>query len=227
MSKYKYLLFDADNTLFDFDKSEKEAFKTALGLFNIEYTDEIYGIYHVINDKLWKMLEKGETTRDELKFERFRQFASAVGCSADYRDIARKYEKSLGMQVFEIEGNFEVLKTFSEKYKMYVITNGITEVQESRFSRSRFTELFESVYISEKLGVSKPSKLFFDYVFEDIGDFDLSRYLVIGDSLTSDIDGALNSGVDSCWYNRYGLSCEGRKITYEIRHMKELADILN
>lgn len=226
MRKYKYLLFDADNTVFDFDMCEREAFKSALASYNVEYNDEVYSIYHVINDNLWKMLERGMTTRDELKFERFKQLLNAVGSDADYRAIASKYEKSLGEQTFEIEGNFDVLKNLSRNYQMYVITNGITDVQESRFSRSRLTTFFKSIYISEKLGVSKPAKQFFDYVLSDIGDNDLSRYLVIGDSLTSDIDGAVNCGIDCCWYNRFHLSADGRTVTYEISEMSEIYNIL-
>lgn len=227
MKDYKYLLFDADNTLFDFNKCENEAFKLAVTPFGVEYTDEIYAMYHIINDNLWKLLEKGGTTRDELKVERYRQLFEALGCDADCVSVAKSYEKCLGNQHFEIEGNYDVVKKLYGKYKLYVITNGLTTVQNSRFSKSRLTPLFEKIYISEQMGASKPSSAFFDEVIRDIGDSELSHYLVIGDSLTSDIDGAIGYGIDSCWYNRDLSDSGGRDITYEIKEMSELLSILN
>lgn len=227
MKNYKYLLFDADNTLFDFNKCENEAFRLAVSRC-VDYTDEIYSLYHVINDNLWKLLEKGGTTRDELKVERYRQFFEAIGRKdVDYRRVAKSYEGFLAEQSFEIPECFEVLSELSGRFDMYVITNGITHIQQSRFSASRFTPLLKKIFISEQMGASKPSERFFDIVVADIGDSDLSHYLVIGDSLTSDIDGAIRYGIDSCWFNPSGASRDGRDVTYEIGGMKELLSILD
>lgn len=224
---YKYLLFDADNTLFDFDKCEEEAFKETFSLCQIQFSEEIYEEYHVINNNLWKLLEAGGISRESLKFERFARLFLKNDIPVDCHKVACIYEKMLGEMTFEISGNFDIIKKLSESYQLFVITNGLTSVQENRFSKSRFTPFFKKIFISEKIGFSKPSKLFFDEVIKYISDFDLSHYLVIGDSLTSDIDGAIGAGIDSCWYNRYAADGNGRNITYEITEMSQLMELLN
>ena len=211
MSKYKYLLFDADNTLFDFDRCEREAVKLALDGSSVCFSDGVYDAYHKINDDLWKALERGEIERDVLKVERFRLLFEKYGVKGDeYRRVASLYEKRLAEQSFEIEGVNELLGRLARDYSIYVITNGLTSVQRGRFQRSRLSEYFTSVFISEEIGVAKPSREFFDHALSFIGDPDRSKYLVIGDSLTSDIDGAINSGIECCWYNRYGADPAGR-----------------
>lgn len=226
--QYKYLLFDADNTLFDFNRCENEAFKLAIGSFNIEYTDEIYSEYHNINDGLWKALEKGLTTRDELKVLRYKLFLEKFGVSnVDFRDLALKYEELLGKQSFEIDGAYGLLKSLHGDFEIYVITNGITRIQNDRFSRSRLTQFIDKIYISEQMGVSKPSELFFDKVINDIGDEDREKYLVIGDSLTSDIDGAINAGLDNIWFNPKGDDASGRAPKYVINDLHEINSILS
>lgn len=227
MAKYKYLLFDADNTLFDFDKSEKEAFRMALEGSELGYSDEVYTRYHVINDGLWKLLEVGGTDRQTLKTERYRLLFEEFGIEGDgYLETASNYERCLGLQAFEIDGVYEMLCRLSEKYEIYLVTNGLTSVQESRLSRSRLSHFFKRVYISEKVGVAKPDPAFFDYVISDIGDPDRSGYLVIGDSPSSDIDGAINSGIDCCWYDRRGVGDCGRITTYTVTNITDTEAVL-
>ncbi len=225
--QYKYLLFDADNTLFDFNKCENEAFKLALSSVGIEYNDEIYTEYHEINDGLWKALEKGLTTRDELKVLRYKLLAEKTGMvSVDYKELAKNYENLLGKQFFEMDGAYELLKELSGKFEIYVITNGITKIQNDRFSSSRLTSFIKKVFISEQMGVSKPSKEFFDKVICEIGDNDKSKYLVIGDSLSSDIDGAANSSLDSVWFTPEDADPKNREPKYIINNLYELNSIL-
>ena len=227
MGKYKYILFDADNTLFDFDRCEKGAFKASLTGYPLEYSEEIYQNYHYINDGLWKLLEKGAIERSTLKSERFRLLFSKYGVSGvDCVAFASRYEQMLGRQTYEIDGVYELLGRLSRKYDIYVITNGLTNVQENRFSGSRMTKYFKDVFISEKVGYAKPDKRYFDYVIASVGDPDLSRYIVIGDSLTSDIDGAINSGIDCCWYNRKGIGPEGRAPTYTVEDILSVETVL-
>ena len=227
MSKYKYILFDADNTLFDFDKCERAAFKAALAFSPLDYSDSVYSDYHVINDGLWKLLEKGGIEREVLKSERFRLLFEKYGVTGiDSVKFADKYESLLGEQSFEIDGVYDLLKRLSGKYDIYVITNGLTNVQESRFARSRMTSLVKDVYISEKVGYAKPDKRYFDFVVSHVGDPDLTKYIVVGDSLTSDIDGAINSGIDCCWYNRRAEIPENKKPTYIIDDILSVETVL-
>ena len=226
MKKYKYILFDADNTLFDFDRCEREAFGEAVGMAGLECTDEVYGAYHVINDGLWKQLELGGITRGELKVERYRRLFEKFGVPGDgYLSVSKNYEICLGNKTYEIPGAYEALGRLSGKYGIYVVTNGLTSVQTSRFSKSRIRERVKDVFISEQVGYAKPDKKYFDRVLEIIG-AKACECIVVGDSLTSDIDGALNSGIDCIWYNRKGEDPAGRCPTYTIRNITETENIL-
>lgn len=109
---------------------------------------------------------------------------------------------------------------------MYLVTNGISEIQRSRFNKSAIKEFFLDIFVSEDIGHAKPSHAYFDYVLEKIGDHDKSKYLVIGDSLTSDCDGAISYGLDICRFNPDNLPDNGRKLTYNIKKLSELAEIL-
>lgn len=226
MRKYKYILFDADNTLFDFDKCEKEAFKNALTASGIGFTDDIYASYHVINDGLWKKLEIGLIDRDSLKTERFRLTFEKHGLSCvDYVKVAEIYETDLGNQCYEIDGAFDLVEKLSKKYDIYIVTNGLTGVQKTRFSKSRITQFVKQVFVSEEVGYSKPDKLYFERVLNFIG-ADKSECVVIGDSLTSDIDGAINSGIDCIWYSRKHVDPAGRHPDYEIDSITAVERIL-
>jgi len=225
--KYKHLLFDADNTLFDFNRCEFEAFKLAIESSELTYSEELYRKYHVINDGLWKDLEKGLTTRSELKVLRYKRLFESEGVyDGDYKSLALNYERFLGMQSFEIDGAFELLSSLHGKFGIYVITNGITTIQNRRFSLSRLSGHIDKVFISEEMGVSKPARVFFDKVISEVGDADLRNYLIIGDSLTSDIDGAISSGIDSCWFNLFGGDKSGREPTYTVNKLSEINSIV-
>lgn len=227
MKKYEYLLIDADNTLFDFDRCERAAFNIALNECGIPSSDGIYEEYHLINDSLWKLLEKGGITREALKTERYRILFERHGITdGSHLNVAGAYERALGRQVFEIPGSYELLKKLFGKVRTFVVTNGLTSVQSSRFSISRLTPFIEKVFISEAMGAAKPDPGFFDGVIDEIGDGDLSKYLVVGDSLSSDIDGAIRYGIDSCWFSPRGGDCGGRCPTYVIGDLSELDGIL-
>lgn len=232
MKKYEYLLFDADNTLFDFNMAEFLAFRTVSESGELPYSDQLYREYSAINDNLWKKLEKGAITLDFLKLERFRILLTMIGFpenkettakAAEFRDI---YMNSLAEQTCLIEGAAEVCRELSTRYQMYIITNGIGRIQRSRFEKSELKPYFKDIFISEELGVAKPSSAYFDAVFEKLGNPALEKCLVIGDSLTSDCDGAIGYGLDICRFNPKDLPDNGRKITYTVKKLSELTAIL-
>ena len=221
---YKYLLFDADNTLLDFDMAEAQALRETLSLCPIGFTEEIHKRYHIINDLLWKKLERGETTRDSLKIERFKRLYDEFGMSGDTHGEATAviYEERLANQGHVIDGAEYVLSQLSQKYNCYIITNGIYKIQKNRLSKTSLGKYIKHSFISESLGFDKPSPVFFDKVVEYIGDNDRSKYLVIGDSLSSDIAGAVNAKMDSVL-----ISKERNEIpTYCIKEIRELFSIL-
>lgn len=222
---YKYLLFDADNTLLDFDAAEKCAAWETLNEFPIGCNDKIYSRYHDINDEEWKRLERKETTREILRVERFRRLYDEFGFSGEEYALktADEYVVNLSRQSQLMPDAETVLEKLSKKYGIYIITNGITEVQKRRMSKTPLEKYILHSFISQEMNCAKPSSVFFDNVVSYIGDTDRSHYLVIGDSLTSDIAGAVNAGMDSVWL------CSGNnsdKATYTINKLTDLFDII-
>lgn len=225
---YKYLLFDADNTLLDFNKGEKKALETVLSDSPLAFTEEVYDVYHKINDNLWKMLERGEIERARLREARFEQLFDLYGYNGtDYgKVIDSKFLVAMSEQAYVIDGVYDVLESLSSKYDLYLVTNASVSVQRKRLSKTNFHKYFKKYYISEEIGAHKPQKEFFEKVINDIGDINKSNYLVIGDSLTSDISGAVVSGLDSCFYNPDNMDYSLISPTYVIENICDLLDFL-
>lgn len=223
---YKYILFDADNTLFDFDRSEYEALDLVMREYGIEIDEKQHEVYHEINDRLWKMLEVGEIEREKLKTERFVRFFEYLGIEMPdtAENVAHNYVEKLSLQNFLLPGAEEVCRELSPRYKLYLITNGLTFVQKRRISNSPLKKYFTDFFISEEVGYAKPEKAFFEYVSDSIGDSDKSDYIVVGDSLTSDIQGAVNFGVDSVWICPGGLKDD--RPTYTVNTVSDILKIL-
>lgn len=232
MKKYDYLLFDADNTLFDFSRAEQIAFEATADYGGLEYSEELFRRYSAINDSLWKKLERREITLDELKTERFRLLLISLGRADDGQTLSAaaelrdKYMDMLSRQTCLIDGADEVCHALKGRYKMYIVTNGIGFIQKRRLRESAIFDCFDGQIISEEIGTAKPSGAFFDKVTELVGDRDKSKYLVIGDSLTSDCDGAIRYGLDICRFNPDGKPSDGRDLTYDIKRLTDLFGIL-
>lgn len=227
------ILFDADGTLYDFDRSEACAVSEVLEICSLPHDAETVELYHRINDSEWKALERGETTRERLKIARFEKLLEALaerGVSAEVtaREMADMYVVHLSQQCILFPESEPVCRTLSGRAKLYIITNGITRVQSGRFKRSPITKYFGDIFISEAMSAVKPELRYFEIVFESIGitlDEAKERVLVVGDSLTSDIKGAIAAGLDCCWYNPHGRDAGDVMPTYTIKSLYELYDI--
>ena len=224
---YSIALFDADNTLLDFTRAEHEALCICLSQRNLPNDDETVRLYSSINDGHWKRLERGETTRERLKIERFTDFFHAIGHGGDPKIMAHDYETTLSRQTFLLDGALELIQDLHGKCRLFIVTNGITLVQKSRFGNCPLAPYFEKCFISEEMGCAKPEKVFFDLVAKEILDFVPSEAIVIGDSLSSDILGGINAGLDTCWYNPTGkIAPAEMNITFTVRTFSELKSIL-
>ena len=224
---YSIALFDADNTLLDFSHSERDALSECLLARGIEPTDQILSRYAEINDLHWKRLEQGLTTRAQLKTARFSDLFSKLEMDLDPTKMADDYIVALSAKSYCMEGAEELISRLAGRCRMFIITNGNASVQNARWNKTSMAPFFEGVFISEEMGVSKPDKLFFDRIAAAIPDFDPRHALVIGDSLSSDIQGGVNAGIDTCWFNRHGASApDGLPITYTIRSLDEVEHIL-
>lgn len=199
--RYEFILLDADNTLLDFDACERHAFFCAMQNLGIVPTDSLYDSYSAINQACWKELEQGRITKNELKLLRFKRLFDHV-CLPDMAEKANEYYIShLSQTAILIEGALGFVQKLSKEAKLYIITNGFYEVQTGRFADCPLIPYFKEVFISEKVGYAKPDKRFFEIAAAQIPDFHKEKALVIGDSLTSDIQGANNAGMDCIWYN--------------------------
>jgi len=224
---YKYILFDADETLLDFRAGERAAFMQSCEDCGVVFSDDIYSRYHEINDRHWKMLERGLTTRDRLKTQRFVDlFAEcALGDENSAADFGAAFIKNLATQSILFPDSLSVVASLSRKYKLYIITNGIASVSHGRLDASPIRPYFEKLFISDEMGCSKPDPAFFDLVLRGVGDSDPSHYIVVGDSPTSDIKGAVCAGMDSIlitWGKEYGDVGQ----TYTVNELENVVNIL-
>lgn len=227
--KYKYILFDADNTLFDFDVAEKKAFLSLGNIDSAVFREENYRLYHEINDSAWKRLERGEITKPQLKRLRFTELYGALllnPCEKLIDTVVNEYPKMLARGTDLIDGALDTVRCLSSEYSIYIVTNGLYDVQSARLAASPVSEYVRELFVSEKIGFEKPSTRFFDFVFKSVGDLDKDSYIVIGDSLSSDIDGACASGIDSVYFDRASRGTQGRDPTYVIKKLTELFDII-
>ncbi len=225
--RYDTLLMDADDTVFDFGACEKAAFRAAFAACGYEYTDEIYNEYSSINLSMWKMLERGEIDKARLKVSRFEKLFANHDIKGDAEALCAVYGRCLAEQHELIPGARDFLRAAKEKGRIYIITNGITETQKQRFHDAKIEEYIDGIFISEEIGYEKPKKEFFDTVAESIPDFDPYRTLVFGDSLTSDILGAVNAGLDSCLFDPKNKKNDTEiKPTYTVGSYKEILNII-
>lgn len=227
MGKYKTILFDADGTLFDFDKAETFAFEVALKENSLPCNNEILTEYKRINDSLWALLEQGKVTQAQIRINRFETLHERFDFAGNPSDTADSFIKFLSRGAFFLDGAVEILEYLHKKYTLYIVTNGITKVQKSRYALSKLDRYFSAMFISEEIGVSKPDVGYFNVVFDKIALFNKEKAIIIGDSLTSDIRGGNNAGIDTCWYNPSGKQNDkGVQCTHEIAHLIELKNLL-
>lgn len=225
--KYTTVLFDADDTLFDFGAAEREAITSVLDRYGFPSDDGVIAEYSRINLGFWKMLERGEIKKDELKIRRFSAFCEHFGFEADAVEMASAYMEALSKQSRLLDGSIDVCEKLFGKCRLYVITNGIKFIQEGRFSASPIMKYFDGVFISEVIGYDKPKREYFEAVAKAIPDFDRAKTLVVGDSLTSDIQGGINFGLDTCWFNPKEKPCpDNIRATYEIKNISEVYSIV-
>ena len=225
----KYILWDIDGTLLNFDLAETEAVRYCFDEYGLgNCSDEQLLEYKDINIKYWERLERGEISKQEVLEGRFREFFS--NHNIDIEIVAKlnsTFQKSLGeMAVFNDFGE-EIVKKLNCKFRQFAVTNGTKTAQKGKLKNSGLDNILEAVFISDEVGFEKPRIEFFEKVFDYVKDSDKSKYLIIGDSLTSDIKGGNNVGIKTCWYNPNKKENNlNLKVDYEIKNLIEVLDIL-
>lgn len=227
--KYKLLIFDADDTLFDFKKAEEYALINALKDHSIKCDNQYHiPLYRTINIAIWQEFERGEITQKELKVERFRRFLNVMDSKEDPKLFGDSFMDYLSQASFLFDGVEELIEELSKNYRMIIVTNGLTRVQKYRIRQSVIAKYFERIIISEEIGYAKPNPMIFTKGLEGIDLPSKSEMVMIGDSLTSDIPGGINYGIDTILYNPTHRDYENTGIRphYEIHSLESLYNTL-
>lgn len=228
MTPYSILLFDADNTLFNFDAGNRRAFSEVCRICHLPDTGELFHAYEAVNAEMWSAFDRGECTKDFLVVERFRLFLERAGLQADPVQCNKIHLSTLATNTVLLPHALEVCRTLAQTHSLYIVTNAVAAVQKARLAASDLRPYITDAFISEDAGASKPSVAYFDYVFSRIPGITRENCLLIGDSPSSDLQGANNYGIPCCWYNPRGLARpDGMRIDYEIRDLPELLPILD
>jgi len=228
---YKYLFFDADGTLFDFSEAENRAFYQMTAKLGFEATHEHLQTYKACNEACWKAFERFEITQETLKVKRFEDFFAAEALGLDPALACRTYQGYLSQQGILYKESRPLLEELIERgYTLYLASNGIAEVQRGRIEQSQTGRYFKDIFISEEIGSQKPDAQFFSVMLERTGlKAKKSECLMIGDSLTSDIQGALSYGLDTLWLNMEGVHKNNTtaKPTYEMHSLPEMLNLFS
>lgn len=223
------ILWDVDGTLLDFIAAEKAAIKTLFGEFNLgQCSDEMIKRYSEINKTYWQRLERGEITKQEVLVGRFKEFFKSEGIDISVvEEFNSLYQLRLGDTIVYHDDSLEIIKSLQGRVRQYVVSNGTVEAQSKKLRLSGMGELVDGIFLSEHIGVEKPNIEFFDKVLEEIKPADRSSILIVGDSLTSDIQGGNNAGIVTCWYNPLGDKAPDKyRIDYEISDLHQIYEII-
>ena len=228
MKYYQLILFDLDGTLFDYEKAEKFALKNAFAEFGIkQLSDELALNYKEVNHKVWQQFEKQKISAEKLRTERFKILFEYENLNLNPAKFSQRYLFHLSQANFWLKGAQKIVKHFVGKIEMVIITNGLSDVQRSRFGKSDIKNLIPRIFISEEIGIPKPHPEIFEFIFDKLSFADKQKAVIVGDSLNSDIKGANNFGIDSVWFNPNKLKNNSDAVpTFEIYELNELIKIV-
>lgn len=228
MKKYDYLIFDIDNTLLDFSKSEYYALQAVFTKYGVIFNEETLAEYKEINHSLWTKLEEGRIKKETVLNTRFAKFFATQGVRVDGSTVDDQFRQLLEERNDVIPDAVELLTDLKEKgYKIFAGTNGVGRTQRKRLENACFTNFFDNLYISEEVGFEKPDARFFETIFTKENIKDVSKVLMIGDSLSSDIRGANRVGIDSVWLNRFSETVVNDNPRYECENLKKIKKLFN
>ena len=227
----KAVFLDIDNTILDFDAYVKEALESGFSAFGLgTYTPDVYEAFVRINNGLWRALEKGDLTMEALFSVRFQRIFSHLGINADGHAFEKYFAEYLNESAIPIDGASALVEYLGKKYILAAASNGPFRQQAHRLRLAGMDGYFKHLFISEKVGASKPSKAFFDHCLKILNENAFVRpeeIVMIGDSPTSDLMGAVQAGMKCVYFDRYrkGLG-ENFSADYTVHTLNEIFAIL-
>ena len=227
--KYRFLLFDADQTLLDFTKAQRNALSVVMDTYGFPKEETVYEQFRIFNDEMWKRFERNEISKTELIKTRFVLFCEKYGVEhPNDGSLEKTFQETLSASSFLMPDALEVCARLSRHFRMYIVTNGLALTQYKRLEESGLRPFFQDVFVSETLKAQKPSREYFEAVHASLDFPDKKDVIIIGDSLRSDILGGAKFGIDTCHVRLRGEAAEYNEVvpTYSITSLKELYTIL-
>lgn len=222
--RYKWILFDADDTIFSFD--DLTGLSKMLLQYDIELTHKEYLEYKQLNNHLFAQFQKGEISANDIKTQRFTKWAKQL--DMDPVELNAKFMEVMIDVCKPLDGALELLDFLKDKVNLGIITNGFTDLQVERLKRNGLTNYFDILVVSEEVGVAKPNIKIFEHEFSLMDNPNLDEVLMVGDRLDSDIIGGNNAGVDTCWINLHNkTNLEDIMPTYTVPSLTSLKQLLH
>lgn len=230
LMRYDTLLFDIDNTLLNFETDESQALKRLFNSVGIKLTDDLRQKYSAYNQNLWQQLERNEITRDELFATRFNLFFKKnFNWDVTSLNLNDRYINYLSDGHDLMPHVTELLQTFNQNpaIRLEIATNGAPQTQYKRLKEAEIICYFDQIFISQEIGTNKPNLEFFNYIQDHLANFDAHHTLMIGDSLTSDIQGGNNAHLDTVWFNPHHIeNSSSAQPTYEVDDLLQIKEII-
>ena len=224
---FETLFIDLDDTILDFKKAENVAIKKTLRDFGVEPTDAVCSRYSIINQHHWEAMERREITRQQVLVGRFAVLFQELGVAVNPEECSLQYTRNLSVGHYFLPGAREAVERLSQKYKLYLTSNGTAWVQKSRLESADISQFFRDVFISQEIGFNKPARGYFEGCFARIPDLDKAKTMIVGDSLSSDILGGKNAGIATCWVNPKHKPAGDIQPDYEIESLSQLEALLD
>lgn len=227
-------LFDLDQTLLNFHASEYIALKIIVTQNGFDFSDELYEYFKTRNKELWLDLEKEKITRNQLFETRFKLLFKKCGADTSKMDLLKinsDFINEMARNGVLMDGALDFVKKLSSQIKnarIYIITNGAVVNAQGRLKSTGLNQYIKETFVSEAMAYSKPAKEYFDIVLNKIAE-PKENFIVIGDSLSSDMLGAKNAGLTSCWFMPQGeieKSMKEYDIDYKADNFEELFEVL-
>jgi YjjG family noncanonical pyrimidine nucleotidase len=223
----KIILLDLDNTIIDFNECARHSIMNIFEDLGFHYDESVFDTFITENVKIWKRLERGEIDKPFLRANRWNIILEKLGIEYDGTIIEERFENGVAMGAYPVEGAYELLDYLHPKYDIYIVSNGFRFVQESRVKIGNYGKYFKELFLSEDIGIQKPDIRFFEYCYEKIGYPPKEDLILIGDSLSADIKGGNNFGIDTIWFNKNSdPTSEAVKPTYTVDKLSEIKSIL-